>query len=155
MKIDVRVLFGIAVVTAVAAAGYWYWNSPERQIRKALSKAEAAFEAKDIEGTIEHFSLQYRDDLGLAYLNIKQLMKRGFEEFEGFDVKLGNLDIGVEDDQATVLSEFRMIVINNDQKAYLLGSDEEALPITFQLAKETMRWKIRAVNGIKIPFMDF
>ena len=155
MKIDVRVLVGIAVVIAIAAIGYWYWDSPERQIMKVLSKAEAAFEAEDIEGTIDHFSLQYRDDLGLAYLNIKQLMKRGFEEFGEFDVKLGNLDIEVEDDQATVLSEFRLIVISNDQKAYLLGSDEEALPITFILAKETMRWKIRAVNGIKIPFMEF
>jgi hypothetical protein len=154
MKIDVRVLTGIAVVIAIAAFVYWYWNSPERQIKKLLSKAEAAFEAKDIEGTIDHFSLQYRDDLGLAYLNIKQLMKRGYEEFEGFDVKLGNLDIEVGDDQATVFSDFRLIVIN-DQKAYLIGSDEEVLPITFEFAKETMRWKIRAVNGIRVPYMEF
>ncbi len=155
MKIDVRVLVGIAAVIAIAAAGYWYWNSPERRIKRVLSEAEAAFEAEDIDGTIAHFSLQYRDDLGLAYLNVKHLMKRGFDEFEGFDLKMGDLNMEIQDKDATVYADFRLIITAQGNKAYLLGTHEEALPIEIRLAKETLHWKIRAVNGIRIPFLDF
>ena len=154
MKIDVRVLVGIAVVIAIAAVGYWYWNSPEQRIRKMLSKAEAAFEAKDIEGTIDHFSLQYRDEMGLAYLNIKQLMAQGFEEFEGFDIRLAIDEIAIEDGEAIVLTGMRLIITTRGEQAYLLGSHEEPLPIEFKVAKETFHWKIRAVNGIRIPYLE-
>ena len=154
MKINVRILIGITVIVAIATVGYRYWDSPERRIKKTLSQAETAFEAKDIEETISHFSLQYRDDMGLAYLNIKQLMKRGFDEFEGLDVRLSVDDIAIEDDEATVFTELRLIITQQGERAYLLGSQEEPLLIEFQLAKETFRWKIRAINGIRVPYLD-
>ena len=145
----------IAAVIAAAFLVYRYWMSPERQIRKVLSESEAAFEAKDSDGVMRHVSLQYRDDLGLAYLNLKELMKKGFEEFEGFDVRLGNLRIDRSDDQATVLADLRLVVFQKGEKAFLLGSDEDPLPMEFQFARERLDWKIRAINGIRIPYVDF
>jgi hypothetical protein len=155
VKIDIRILVGTAAIIAIAAVGYWYWNSPERRIKETLSEAEAAFEAKDIDGVMAHVSLRYRDDMGLAYLNLKELMNRGFEEFEEFDVRLGNLSLEIADDEATVLSELRLIVIQRGEKAYLLGNDQEPLPIEFQMLKETLSWKLGAINGIRVPYLEF
>lgn len=154
MKLHTRHVTWLIAMAALAAAGYWYWDSPERRIRKTLSEAESAFENKDLKGVMAHVSLRYRDDQGLAYLNLKGLMKRGFEEFEGFDVRLGNLSFAIADDEATVLADLRLIVIHEGEKAYLLGNDVEARPVEFRLAKETLSWKILAVNGIKVPYLE-
>jgi hypothetical protein len=151
MKLDFRRTVMIAAVIAAGFLAYRYWTSPERQIKKALAEAETAFEGKDVDGVMAHVSLQYRDDQGLAYLNVKSLMKRGFEAFDGFDVRLGNLRIEVSDGEATVPADLRLVVVQKGGKAYLLGSDEESLAVEIHLAREALNWKIRAVNGIKIP----
>ena len=155
MRIDVRLAVGVLIVAGLGVAGYWFWNSPERQIRKTLSKVVTAFEAEDIDGTIAHFSLKYRDDMGLAYLNIKQLMKQGFEEFEGFDVLLSIRDFKIADNAAVVFADFRLIIEAQGQKAYIIGSHDNPIPIEFRFAKEILKWKILAVNGIRVPYLDF
>jgi hypothetical protein len=155
MKMDFRRMAIIAAVIAAAILAYRYWMSPERQIKKVLSQAEAAFEAKDIDGVMAHVSLQYRDDQGLAYLNLKELIKRGFDEFEGFDVRLGNLRVELSDDGAAVPADLRLVVVHNGEKAYLLGNDAEPVAVEFHLAREALKWKIRAINGVRVPDMGF
>ena len=82
------------------------------------------------------------------------MMERGFDEFDGLDVKMSNYDLRIKEDQASVFCDFRLVISARGEKAYILGSDDEALQIEFRLIKETLRWKIRAINGIKIPFLD-
>lgn len=155
MKMDFNRMALIAAVIAAAILAYRYWTSPEREIKKVLSQAEAAFEAKDLDGVMAHVSLQYRDDQGLAYLNLRELMKRGFDEFEGFDVRLGNLRVELSDDGATVPADLQLVVVQKGGKAYLLGSDEVPLAVEFRLAREALSWKIRAINGIRVPDAGF
>jgi hypothetical protein len=135
--------------------GFWYWNSPERRIRTVLSESEAAVEAKDLDRVMSHVSLQYRDDQGLAYLPLRKLMKLAFDQFEGLDVRLSDIRIDINKEQAIVRADLEVLVVSRNEKADLIGSRQEPIPIRIALTNETLKWKIISVNGIRLPFTEF
>lgn len=150
-----RIIIPLLVVIGLGVIGFLSWNSPERRIRAVLSDSKAAIEAKDLDRAISHVSLQYRDEQGLAYLPMKRLMKRAFDQFEGFDVRLADIRIDISKDQALVQADLEILVVSQNEKAYLIGSQEEPVPIRITLAKEILDWKILSVNGIRIPSTEF
>lgn len=155
MKLRTWIIVTLLAVIAASVVGFLYWNSPERRIRAVLTDSKAAVEAKEMDRAMSHVSLQYRDENGFAYLTVKKLLKMAFDQFEGFELRLSKVQLEVEKDRAVVRADFETIGINKGEKSYLIGSREEPVPIRITLVKETMRWKIVSVDGIKIPFSDF
>src|SRR3990172_2202845 len=155
MRLGARIVITLLAVLAVGVIGFWYWNSPERRIRGVLTDSEAAVQAEDLDRVMSHISLQYRDDQGLAYLPLKRLMKMAFDQFEGLDVRLSDIRIDIKKDQALVQADLEVLVVQQHEKAYLMGSREQPLPIRISLANQTLKWKILSVNGIRLPFTDF
>ena len=149
-------IVGLLTITIAAGAiGFWYWNSPERQIRKVLSRGEAAIEAKDLDGAMAIVSLQYRDELGLAYLPLKKMLGMVFDEFESLNINLANLKIDIQKDKALVQADLRITTAVGSEKMYVVGSRSEPLPVRIALIKELLKWKVQAVNGIRSPFDEF
>ncbi len=155
MKLGARIVIPLLVVIAFGVIGFLYWNSPERRIRAVLADSEAAIEAKDLDRAMSHVSLQYRDERGLAYLTIKRLIKMAFDQFEGFDVKLSDIRVDINKDKALVQVNLEVLVVSKNEKAYLIGSQQEPVPIRIALAKEILQWKILSVNGIRLPITEF
>lgn len=152
MKRKVWVVIGFLTVTAAVIVGFLYWSSPERRIRAVLSDGEAAIEAKDLDRVMSHVSLQYRDERGFAYLTVKKLLRMACDEFEGFDLRLGNVHIDVQENGAVIQTDLEVLIIAQGKKAYLIGSREGPVPIRITMAKETMRWLVQSVDGIRMPF---
>ena len=145
----------LTILIAAGAIGFWYWNSPERQIRKVLSRGEAAIEAKDLDGAMALVSLQYRDELGLAYLPLKKMIELVFEEFESLDLNLANFKIDIQEDKALVQADLRITAAVGGEKSYVVGSRTEPVPVRIALIKELLLWKVQAVDGIRSPFDGF
>jgi hypothetical protein len=155
MKLGAKVIIPLLVVIVLGVIGFLSWDSPERGIRAVLSDSQAAVEAKDLNRVMSHVSLQYRDEQGLAYLSMKRLMKMAFDRFEGLDVRLSDIRIDISKDKALVQVDLEVFVVSRNEKAYLIGSQQEPVPIRIALAKESMKWKILSVNGIRLPITEF
>ncbi|MBI3611457.1 MAG: hypothetical protein HY204_12260 [Nitrospirae bacterium] len=155
MKIKTWLIGTLLTVTIASVIGFMYWNSPERRIRAVLSDGKAAIEAKEMDRAMSHVSLQYRDENGLAYMTVKKLLKMAFDQFEGFELRLTNVALEIEKDHAVVRADLDVIGIHQKEKSYLIGSQQEPVPIRITLVKETMKWQVVSVDGIKMPFADF
>lgn len=155
MKRRIWLAAGLLALATASIIGFLYWNSPERRIRAVLSDGETAIEAKDLARVMSHVSLQYRDEQGFAYLTVKKLLEMAFDEFEGLDVRLSDVNIEVQEDRALVQTDSRVIITAQGEKAYIIGDHEEPVPVRIALAKETLKWRIQSVNGIRMPFNAF
>lgn len=145
----------LTIIIAGGAIGFWYWNSPERQIRKVLSKGITAVEAKDLDGVMAQVSLQYRDEAGLAYLPLKKMLRTVFERYESLDVNLANFKMDIQEDKALVQAGLRMFTTLGGERRYVVGSRTGASPVRIAFIKEFLLWKITAVNGIRSPLNEF
>ena len=154
MKLGPRVIIPLLAVIMLGVIGFLSWDSPERRIRTALSDMKAAIESKDLDRAMSQVSLQYRDEQGLAYLPMKRLMKMAFDRFEGFDIRLSDIRIDINKDKALIQVDLEVIVGSPNEKAYLIGTQQEPLPIRIALSKEHMNWKILGVNGIRLPINE-
>ena len=145
----------VLTILVASVIGFIYWNSPERRIRAVLTDGKAAIEAKDLDRAMSHVSLQYRDENGFAYMTVKKLLKMAFDQFEGFDLRLTNVSMEIQKDRAVVQTDLEVIGIQQGEKSYLIGSREESVPIRITFVKETMRWQVVSVDGIRMPFSEF
>jgi hypothetical protein len=109
MKIKTWFIVMLLAVTVASVIGFLYWNSPERRIRAVLADGKTAIEAKDLDRAMSHVSLQYRDENGLAYLTVKKLLKMAFDQFEGFELRLSNVQMEIQKDRAVVRADLGVI----------------------------------------------
>ncbi len=148
---------GIVLGLALAALIYLVFVRPllisdEARIRKGVKEGVRAIEAKDLEKCMRHLSLHYKDEYGLTYLGIKGLLIRIFQEFDAFEIDLGNLGIILLDKgtgTAFATFDLKVKVIYRMQQAYLLGSGDSANQIKMSFAKEGGRWRVTQVEGVE------
>ncbi len=152
MKLRGWQVAGILVVLAAAVVAFLYWNSPARRIRAVLSDGEAAIEAKDLDRAMSHVSFHYQDEHGFNFLAVKDLLKRIFEQFEGFDVRLTNITVDIHDERAVVRTDLELVVIVKGEKAYLIGSGEKPVPVRMTFTKDMLRWQVQSVDGLRLSF---
>ena len=150
-----RVIAVLILVVIVTAIGLWYFRSDERRIRKALSQAGEALEREDLDGTMSHVSLKYRDERGWSYLIVKRLLKKGFEEFDGINIRMGRPAIEIHEEGADVQMDLEVLIDFQGEKAYLIGSSEEPASVQIAMIKETLGWRVTGVNGLRLPGMEF
>lgn len=155
MGLRQRGIMVLILVVMATAIGLWYFRSDERRIRKAMSQASEAVEREDLDGTMSHVSFQYRDERGWSYLIVKQLLREGFEEFDGIDIQMGRAAIEIRKEGAEAQLDLTVLVDLQGQKAYLIGNSEEPASIQIAMTKETLGWRITAVNGLRLPGMEF
>lgn len=138
-------LFIVAVVLA------WYlWDSPDRAIRRLLADSEAAVEAEDVTRTMSHVSRKYLDDNGLNYLAVRRAVSWAFNRFDGFDVRLRDVRVDVDDDRATARGQLQVLVREQGDNAYLIAEPGAPDLVTVTLTKERLSWKVISVNGIDV-----
>jgi len=146
---------GIVVGLALAALIYLVFVRPllisdEARIKKGVKEGVRAIEGKDLEKCMRDVSLHYKDEYGLTYLGVKRLLNRIFQEFDAFEIDLGNLRI-ILLDKGTAFATFdlKVKVIYRRQQAYLLGSGDFANRIKMSFAKEGGRWRVTQVEGVE------
>jgi hypothetical protein len=124
--------------------------SDEARIRKGIEEGIQDIEAKDLAKCLRHVSLHYKDEYGLTYVGVRELLGRIFQEFDAFEVGLGDLRfLSLEKEQASLSLDLTVKVRYRGEKAYLLGSGEDANRVNMRFIKEGRRWKVIQVEGIQ------
>lgn len=109
---------------------------------------------KDLEGVTEHFSLYYRDEYGVSYPVVKNIVSSTFEKFDSLDGSYGNVSVSLGEGE----NGEKLAYTNVDVTAIgtrggiphtLLGTEDTPDNITVTLKKSTFRgWKIIKIEGI-------
>ncbi len=109
---------------------------------------------KDLEGVTEHFSLYYKDEYGVSYPVVKNIVSSTFEKFDSLDGSYGNVSVSLgEDENGEKLAYANVDVTATGTRGgtahTLLGTEDTPDNITVTLKKSTFRvWKIIKIEGI-------
>ncbi len=157
-------LLGILFLAILSAALIliFFWPSDERRIKKFFKEGASAVESEDLDGVMSKFSYNYRDDYGMTYFYVKEVLKREFEKLSDIKVEYGSLRIRIlragtltgnketlASDRATVEAEVRVLATIGTETGYILGDPKSPLTLRFTLDKEQMRWRLVMVEGFR------
>lgn len=147
MKFKPRHALLAALVAAVILA-WFFWDSPERAIRVLLAEGESAVETKDIAGAMAFVSRAYHDENDLNYFAVRRVLGRTFARFQSLDVRLYDVRVEVRGERASARGQLQVLSQDQGEPIYLIGSPATADRVSIVLVKETLGWKVTAVNGI-------
>ena len=148
------------IVLAIIISGiliYFFLQSGDdpSEIEAVFNEAIDAGKRKDLGGVMEHFSINYRDDYGITYPVVKNIVKNFFERFDGFEADYSNLIASINesekgDKQASANLNARVSGIRNGIPVPILGDVDTPQNITVTLVKSKLGgWKIVKVEGIE------
>lgn len=140
------ILFALPVIL------YFLWPSDESRIKKLFKEGSRAIEKEDIDGVMSKVSFTYRDESGLTYLYMKQLMKSVFQQMNDIKVEYENLKINVNNKTATAETDVRIIATIGNDTGYILGDLPKPLHLKFTLEKEKTKWLVAKTEGLPFNF---
>jgi len=140
------------VLIAAPLIIYLIWPSDESRIKKLFSEGARAIEKKDLDTAMSKVSYNYRDEYGLSYLYIKELMKSVFQKMDHIKVEYENLKINISDKAATADIDIRIIATIGDNTGYVMGDLPNPAHLKFTLEKERTRWMVTKMEGWPVNY---
>jgi hypothetical protein len=145
----------ILILIIAATLTYLFFPSGDdtQEIEAVIQKAMEAGKKKDLEGMMEHFSIEYRDSYGATYPVVKNIIKTFFDKFDSLDGKYSDLKVSMdetEEGEKRAIANFDMYIsgIRSDIPTDILGSADSPKNLTLTLKKSKLRgWKIIKVEG--------
>jgi hypothetical protein len=140
----------ILIITPVII--YLIWPSDESRIKKLFKEGSHAIENEDLETVMSKVSFNYRDEHGLTYLYLKELMKTVFKQMDDIKIEYENIKIDVHDETATADMDVLILATKGDTTGYILGDLSEPAHLTFTLEKERTKWLVIKTEGLPFNF---
>jgi hypothetical protein len=131
---------------------YLLWPSDESRIKKLFKEGSQAIEKKELDAVMSKVSFNYRDEYGLTYLYIKELMKSVFQRMNDIKIEYENLDIKVNDKNATADMDIRILATIGNDTGYILGDLAKPVHLKFTLEKERIKWLVIKTEGLPFNF---
>jgi hypothetical protein len=97
-------------------------------------------------------SFNYRDEYGLTYLYMKELMKSVFQRMSDIKIEYENLMIKVNDKTATADMDVRIIATIGNDTGYILGDLPKPVHLKFTLEKVRTKWLVTKTEGLPFNF---
>lgn len=158
-----KLVIGLLFVSVLILVLYFLWPSDEARIRKLFKEGAAAVESRDLDGVMSKVSFTYRDEYGVTYLYLKEILKREFNRLSDIQVEYGELNIqiikkgGSRGDQrssdapdiAMAEMDIRVIATVGTGTGYIVGDVKTPVHMKFTLEKERMKWLIVKAGGIR------
>jgi hypothetical protein len=131
---------------------YFLWPSDEKRIQKTFKQGARAIEKKDLDTVMSKVSFNYRDENGMSYLYIKEMMKSIFQKMDNIKIEYENLKINVKADKtATADIDARITAMIATDMGYILGDAANPVHLKFTLEKERTKWLVTGTEGF--PFV--
>lgn len=128
----------------------YLWPSDETRIRKLIKEGALVVEREDLDGLMSKVSFNYRDEYGLSYLLLKDVIKREFGYYSDIDVEYENLAVRVDKDRATATLDLRVLASTGTLRGYIFGDLREPLRLKLELEKGSMRkWLVLNSSGFE------
>ncbi len=140
----------LIIAIAIPIIIYFLIPSEENRIRKVLREGSVAIEKEDIDKTMSKVSYNYKDEYGLSYLYIKEVLKIIFKRFERIRIEYKIIKIYVTENKATVEVDVIVSAYTGENFHYLLGDITNPAHLKFSLEKERGKWLIIRIEGL--PF---
>ncbi len=123
--------------------------------QKLLNEMIETANEKDIDGFMDFFSINYKDEYGANYLVIKNLVKTHFERFDKFEVVYEDLSVYISKDEngkKTAEVSFEIIVTGVKDGVLvneIIGESGHLEYIVLTFKKSDLRkWKIVKIDGL-------
>jgi len=148
-KKSIALLF---ILIAVPLIIYLIWPSDESRIKKLFREGARAIEKEDLDGAMSKVSYNYRDEYGLTYLYMKELMKSAFQRMKDIKVEYENLKINISDRTATADMDVRIIATIGNNTGYIMGDLPNPAHLKFTLEKQRTTWLVAKTEGLPFNF---
>ena len=152
-KKSIALLF---ILIAAPLIIYLIWPSDESRIKKLFREGAQAVEKEDLDAAMSKVSYNYRDEYGLSYLYMKEIMKSAFQRMKDIkkDIKVeyGNLKINITDRTATADMDVRIIATIGNDTGYIIGDLPNPAHLKFTLEKERTTWLVTKTEGLPFHF---
>jgi len=148
--------FLFPLIILAVALGYMLFRPGDdaSDIEALFDKMAEAARAKDFDGVMEGFSLQYRDGSGASYPVVKNIIGKALEKYDDIQASYSDLDAFItEDEHGYPLAYVSVGVIvtasDNGEVTELLGGEGEPELVNVTLTYSAVSgWKIAAVDGL-------
>jgi hypothetical protein len=140
-------LFTLFVLSLIL---YFLWPSDESKIRKLFKEGSQAIEKEDLDAVMSKVSFNYRDEYGLTYFYIKESMKSVFRQMGDIKIEYENLEIKINDKNATADTDLRIVATVGNNTGYIMGDLAKPAHLRFILEKERGKWLVTKTEGL--PF---
>ncbi|MEC4684890.1 MAG: hypothetical protein VST71_04050 [Nitrospirota bacterium] len=134
----------LLLLLTIPLAIYLLLPSDAKRIRKLVGEGREAAVQKDLSGVMSLVSYNYRDRYGFSYLYLKETLKRIFKDYDSIEIDLKRLrvDVDPEDGKATAKFLLKAVGIKNNDREYILGTEEVYESVFLTLKKERMKWRV-------------
>lgn len=144
------------LIVLAIALGYTLFRPGDdaSDIEALFDKIAEAARAKDLDGVMEGFSLQYKDGSGVSYPVVKNIIGKALEKYDGIEATYSDLDAFITEDEHSYPLAFVSVWVNvtvtdNGRVRELIGSGGEPERINVTLTYSALGgWKIAAVDGL-------
>lgn len=150
------IIFALAVLIAFYFYNKQSGSNDPRYFESYVSQIEEAGENKDFEGFIGFFSSHYRDEAGINYIYLKNIVRNQFEKYERFEASYYDLAVSApyRDDQDNSLIDINMDVhisgLRNGIPVDIIGETGNTDNLTITLRKSFLgEWKVVSISGIE------
>jgi len=158
-----KLFIGLLSLLVLILVVYLLWPTDEARIRKLFKEGAGAVESRDLDNVMSKVSFAYRDDYGVTYLYLKEILKREFDRLSDIQVEYGELKIEIikkggtqgerrspdAPDMAMAELDIRVVATAGTETGYLLGDVKTPVHVKFTLEKERMKWLIVKAEGIR------
>jgi hypothetical protein len=148
-KKSIALLF---ILIAVPLIIYLIWPSDESRIKKLFREGAHAIEKEDLDGAMSKVSYNYRDEYGLTYLYMKELMKSAFQRMKDIKVEYEDVKINISDRTATADMDVRIIATIGNNTGYIMGDLPNPAHLKFTLEKQRTTWLVAKTEGLPFNF---
>jgi hypothetical protein len=146
----------IIIVTLVLIYFFFPSGDDSREIEIVIQKTMAAGKKKDLEGMMKYFSIDYRDDYGLNYYIVKNIIKTFLDRFDSFNGKYSDLKVSMNETkegekQAVANLDIAISGVRSGFATDILGSTDSPKNLTVTLTKSRLTgWEIVKVEGVEL-----
>ncbi|GBE36866.1 hypothetical protein BMS3Bbin07_01018 [bacterium BMS3Bbin07] len=134
----------LLLLLSIPLAIYLLMPSDAKRIRKLVGEGREAAIQKDLSRVMSLVSYNYRDRYGFSYLYLKETLKRIFKDYDSIEIDLKRLrvDLDSEDGKAKAKFLLKAVGIKNNDREYILGTEEVYESVFLTLKKERMKWRV-------------
>ena len=145
-----RGLIILLVLGATALWVHWYLSAGQ-VVRRSVRRTVEAFEGERLLSVMAAVDRSYHDPWGHDYESLGGIFAAAFDELDGLDVDVSELDVTV--DGETARTSLRFVVSGTSDGSYgpLFGEPSRPCTATLEWTKRPQGWRIVTTSRLDIP----
>ena len=149
-----RYIIPLIIVIALLIYFFYPGDVDTVEIEGTIEDIIASARNNDTEGFIDHFSINYKDEYGVTYPAVKQMIKNAVEKYDKFEADYSGLSVLMSkneevENEASAKVDITLRGVKSGVSHNLIGDPDSPDNIIITLKKSPLTgWKITKVEGI-------